>query len=485
MGSKFRTMLAPINRATGDGRRFATGGMSLADTPFPLEWVRERTEGHHGAVSIGVVQEAAIMSVGQAIVDGYLDQDTANRLGLDASSHGIFGRGEMFDDADRETMPELAEDVATAIHHATNGVLGPSVDLDSFEFVPVKVGTDDPVTWADMIEADERGEELKLEMLITQGRVRAGTLVSIPAYVETSAPFIVETPEAEADASDVEALVASIAPPAAWTPPATAFEPPETEGLVPITWDYERGQVYGHVAPKGVCHVGFRDECVLVPEDPSGGAYAWFHRFPVETEDGGIAWAGRLTVGGRHPVLNLTASQAMAQYDTKTVAAYVQARDTPDGVFVCGPINPELSEGDQAILGRRKVSGDWREFAAGLGMIEVLALSPGPRQHSEPGFPVNAHMVNGRQTALTASFGAMTADRVPAQDFAAVARSVLRAEAERERERAALAAALDADASARREEARAALAAAMETEPRVGAAARECAEETEGSNDGE
>jgi hypothetical protein len=73
---------------------------------------------------------------------------------------------------------------------------------------------------------------------------------------------------------------------------------------------------------------------------------------------------------------------------------------------VAGVIRPGLEESTRSILSRRKVSGDWRETPAGLSLVEVLALSPGPRAHAEPGFPVPATFSRaGRQVALTAALG--------------------------------------------------------------------------------
>src|SRR5690348_8215096 len=145
MGTKFRTMLAPINASTGDGRRFAAGAITLADLPMPFEWVRSREGGHDGAVSVGAIQEAAVLTVKQAVADGWISADRVKGMASDAEA--VWGRGVMFDDVSREDMPRLAEDVAEAMHLATNGTLGPSVDLDSFEGVPVFEGTDEEVTW--------------------------------------------------------------------------------------------------------------------------------------------------------------------------------------------------------------------------------------------------------------------------------------------------------------------------------------------------
>lgn len=399
MGTKFRTMLAPIGLSTGDGRRFAEGAISLADVPFALEWARKREGGHDGAVSVGVVQEATVLTVKEAVAGEWISADAAK--GMDPKMSAVWAKGQMYDDADRETMPRLAEDVAEAMHLMDGGTLGPSVDLDSFEAVPVMEGTDEPVTW-EVIEAyyEENGEEPKLELLVTEGRVRAGTLVSIPAFMETSRPL--ELLPTDEDTESALALVASVA--TETRPAVSAFTLPELDGPTPITWDWENGRVFGHIATWQTCHVGYSDVCVTAPKDPSG-TYAAFNRFPVETPDG-VVWAGRITVGGRHAGLSLNATGAMAVYDEKAVAAHVRAYTDEHGIVVAGPIELAADSPYRAALDRRKVSGDWRETADGLSLVEVLALSPGPRAHAEPGFPIpGTFSHNGRQTALTAALG--------------------------------------------------------------------------------
>lgn len=400
MGTKFRTMLAPIGLSTGDGRRFQDGGIELDATPMPFEWVRVREGGHDGAVGIGVVTEAAVLSVKDALAGEWVSPEAAK--GMDAKMMGVWAKGEMFDDADREVTPRLAEDVAEAMHLMNAGTLGPSVDLDSFEAVPVMEGSDQPITWEDIEQHfDETGEEPKIELLVTQGRVRAATLVSIPAFAETARPLELIAGE-PAELAVTAALIASVAAPA--RPSIGAFALPVLDGPTPITFDWETGRVFGHIATWKTCHVGYADVCVTAPKDETGG-YAAFNRYPVETADGTV-WAGRLTVGGRHAGLELAADGAMRVHDDKTVAAHVRAYEDAHGIVVAGVIELAADAPERATLDRRKVSGDWRETAAGLSLIEVLALEPGPRGHSEPGFPIpGTFSSNGRQTALTAALG--------------------------------------------------------------------------------
>jgi hypothetical protein len=465
-------MLAPIGLSTGDGRRFRDDAIELAETPFPFEWARSREGGHDGAVVVGAVQEATVATVKDALAGEWVSPEAAK--GLDKGMLAVWAKGELFDGVDREQMPRLSEDVAEAMHLMGAGTLGPSVDLDTFEGVPVLAGTDEEVTWERYEEIyEETGEEPKVELLVTSGRVRAATLVSIPAFAETCRPLELIATEAPEDADEAAAqaraeteraaaLTASAGP----LPAVAMFALPELDGPTPITYDTETGRVYGHIATWKTCHVGYSEVCVTAPRDESG-AYTWFNRFPVETEDGGTIWAGRITVGGRHPGLNLTAAATMAQYDGKTVAADVRAYEDTHGIVVAGMLRPGLDPSTLAVLSRRKVSGDWRETPAGLSLVEVLALSPGPRQHAEPGFPIPGTFSRaGRQVALTAALGPMAEEfgtklgRVESIDIMGAVRSALAedraAQAARvelagviksssDRERAALAAILDGE----------------------------------------
>lgn len=469
-GTRFRTMLAPINASTGDGRRFATGGITLADLPMPFEWVRQREGGHDGAVAVGAIQEAQVLTVKAALEGGWISPEAAK--GMDGKAEGVFARGVMFDDADRERMPRLAEDVAEAMHLAANGTLGPSVDLDSFEAQPVMAGSDEPLTW-DMVEEymeANDGAEPPIELLISAGRVRAATLVSIPAFAETARPFELIEPDEEGSEAAAEvdtlALVASVQAQARTLPEVGLFALPALDGPTPITWDWDAGRVYGHIATWATCHVGYEGVCVTPPQEDE--SYSWFNRFTVDTEDGGQITAGRITLGGRHAGLSLGAAATMTAYDSKTTAAHVRAYPDAYGIVVAGAIEPGLSGSDRAVLERRKVSGDWREIGGNLSLVEVLALSPGPRAHSEPGFPVETHSRNGRQVSLTASLGpdpSVGSFKVgKGLDVATIVRQALaaeRAEEARLAARAELEVIVEADDRNRAEDARHALASVL------------------------
>lgn len=512
MATRFRARAVPIDASTGDKRRIATDYLSHQDLPMPGRWVRQDIGAHDNAVSV------------------------ASGTGVEVADDGVWVTGHWLDDADPEKTPRLAEDVAEAMYLAREGIIGISVDLDDFEAVPVKVGTDDPISMEDLDDPDA-----DMELLVTKGRIRSFTFVAIPAYAETNHTIefleddeAVSEPENEVDEDEPElALTAAVSGstdlPVAerehpWDGPAAAkrvfdaystedggvdkakagraflwvdgdgsergqyklgyadlidgeltiiprgvaataggrgvnsakgvdkeavksricalyakvrdayddwpacpfdraeaasedvealtaslgavyradtFVAPEVNRLTPITYDYERGIAYGHIAPWGVCHEGISGVCVLAPKAQD---YRDFHVRRVQTDDG-VIYAGRLTAGGEHAPTtdDVTAHHVRQHHDEMTTVAYVRAQEDEFGIFVCGPIVAGLDAETLGILSRRKVSADWRETEVGLSMIEVLALKPGPREVSEPGFPVRAAFARGRQIALVAS----------------------------------------------------------------------------------
>ncbi len=209
-------------------------------------------------------------------------------------------------------------------------------------------------------------------------------------------------PDCPFDTSKAAALVASLGQDMPDKLPSRGFF--EDQGLsepTQLTWDAD-GRIFGHIALSGTCHAGFGDICHTPPM--SAADYRWFHRYPIETDDG-IVWAGRISAGGFHAPLTKPFDAAVDHYDDLTTVAYVVAGTDEHGIWVSGALQPDLDDRIMSILGRRKPSGDWRGTSDGLELIEVLALAPGPRELSEPGFPVEVHVSNGVPTALVACLG--------------------------------------------------------------------------------
>jgi hypothetical protein len=435
MGTPWRGLLAPLGVSTGDGRRFKTDGVTHRALPLALKWQRTDTAAHEDSVVIGATEQINFGTVTEAIDAGWISAEAA--AGLDAGMLGVWGGGQMFDDVDSDEMPRLAEDVAEARLMLEQGVVGPSVDPGAAEAVLAEVGSDEPLTeerfWELVEQAEAEGREPAVEILFTQYEIAAATLVTVPAFAQCQPFELVSAGPADdddGDDGDGEASgEAAVTPaPAAqllslvaagagggWGA-AEHFDNPGLTAVTPITITDpdSRGvrRVYGHVAEFTTCHTGFKGLCVTPPSSARG--YSDFHRYLTTASGRELPVpAGRITVAhgaltgacgccpgiDDHACNQLALGAAIAHYDRAQPVAYVRAYEDDHGIAVAGVIAPETTDADVAALARGKVSGDWREVAGNLELVEVLTL-----HSAQPGFPLpRTALRNGRQTALVAA----------------------------------------------------------------------------------
>jgi 2'-5' RNA ligase len=428
MGSRWRGLLAPINTPTGDGRRMAPGAFTNRPLPLPLKWQRTDENGHTTSVVIG----------------------SMDKLDIDEAGESVWGEGELFDDASPTATPRLAEDVAEAKLLLGKQVIGPSVDPGSAQAVTVMKGSNEPLNDT-MLERYwmQHGEMPETELLFTNYEIAAATLVPVPAFAQCR-PFELLDSSGEPMPDAVRSIMAA-APMAALDP--ALFRNPELETYTPVTMvDLGNGwtHVFGHVAAHSVCHVGMRGVCTTAPY--SDQDYQPFHRYSVTSSGHELpVMAGRLTSGlGRfenlcrchpgnddHACGNLSFGAAIAHHDQMESLAYVCVGEDEvnDAIWFSGVLDPECSDQARKLLNRRRVSGDWREYGAGMELAEVLVLA-----RREPGFPLpRVSVENGRQRSLTAA-GVIMPQR-PTQEIAmpevldydrlgaAVARSLMEAAA--------------------------------------------------------
>lgn len=157
----------------------------------------------------------------------------------------------------------------------------------------------------------------------------------------------------------------------------------------------EEGEVYGHLAPWGVCHIGQRGKCVTAPH--SAVDYAHFKRGQhVITAEGETIRVGVLTANTGHADLRLNANASMAHYDnTAFQAADVVMFEDEYGIAYHGALRPDATEAQVRMLRASALSGDWREIGGQLELVAALAVN-------QPGFPM-AITAHGSVTALTAA----------------------------------------------------------------------------------
>lgn len=219
--------------------------------------------------------------------------------------------------------------------------------------------------------------------------------------------------------------------PAPMRPPLAWYDEPEPEigdeRLVeqedgslacPLTIT-DDGQVYGHLARWGQCHVSNPqgpNVCVTPPESETG--YAGFHLGVTVCDDGTQLATGALFTGCDHPGLRLSATEARDAYaNNGTAWADVRVSSGEFGPWVAGALRPNVSELQVRILRASALSGDWRELAEHPGRLDLIA----GLAVNVPGFPIRralaasagavapslvrtaARVVNGEAVALVAS----------------------------------------------------------------------------------
>lgn len=138
-------VLAPLNKVSGDRRMFV-GGIATAGPDLPLRWVKYDTGEHQGAVRVAVISNT---------------WEENDEIRFD---------GRVLSTAESDEVINLL----------AQGPMGVSVDLDTAEF---ELRNDDGTPWADSEDA-EGIEGAQPIFAVTSGRIRAATLVDIPAFVE-------------------------------------------------------------------------------------------------------------------------------------------------------------------------------------------------------------------------------------------------------------------------------------------------------------
>jgi 2'-5' RNA ligase len=393
MGTRWRGLLAPIDQATGDGRRMAPGAFTHRPLPLPLKWQRTDQDGHTTSVTIGSMET----------------------LSIDESGQGVWATGELFDDVSPSTMPRLAEDVAEAKLLLEKGVVGPSVDPGSAQAMTVIKGGDQPLSEQAMEAYWMRHGKLpETELLFTGYEIAAATLVAVPAFAQCR-PFELLDGSGEpiGDREAIMAAAAGLPPldPALFMNPNLATYTPYTERDLGNGWTH----VFGHVAAHSTCHVGMRGVCTTAPY--SDHEYVPFHRYSTTLVDRHPlpVMAGRLTGGfghfenlcgchrgnDDHACGNISFGAAIGHHDQMEPLAYVCVGEDEanDAIWFSGVRAPEISEDGKALLRRRKISGDWRDYGESMELAEVLVLA-----RREPGFPLpRVSVENGRQRSLTAA----------------------------------------------------------------------------------
>lgn len=412
-------VLAVEDVPTGDGRMMAANSLRWENLPLPLRWARTDEGAHAGAVTVGRIVE--VWRDGNLIrARGDLDlrideaRDLATLMADDGDGPTISGVSVDLDDVDAEVR------VAADVLDAMDAAFAEEVEGEVAER---QVDEDGRVLVWEFASDDE--------MFVTvDARVRAATIVDIPAFIEARLTLTASAPGDGARLDELVAAATPSRPPRGWFPPPGWSPTQEAElvtddatgvSAVPIRVT-DDGRIFGHLAPWKACHTGFR-ECVNPPASTTG--YRYFHVGAVVTDDGVEVPVGRITLDTLHAGRRLSAVDTLAHYEhTGLAVADVVAGEDAHGIWISGAIRPGMTDKQLRALRASPLSGDWRRVGGSLELVAALAVN-------SPGFPIPRALVASGEVVTLQSAGTLapagTAD-LPGDDV-----EILRRMAARER----------------------------------------------------
>lgn len=197
--------------------------------------------------------------------------------------------------------------------------------------------------------------------MVVRSLVASGITVTLRGETEPA-----EIPEEDlATSAAIVAAIAEITRPAEWFVPIQLQEP---QRWTTVTAD---GEVWGHTALWGECHIGYPGRCVT-PELVSQSGFDFANGIGhVVTADGNQIGTSPIAVKGGHAPLEWGWKRAQSHYaDPATVVADVVYGTDEHGITFHGGIRPTATPEMIYTLRASGVSGDWREIE---GMTRFLA----------------------------------------------------------------------------------------------------------------
>lgn len=387
---RWEGVIAREGEMTGDGRLIEDGALRWDDLPIPLRVAFKDVGGHDGAEVCGRIETVERREGGDIYATGTFDLGSA--VGAEAF---------------RQVSEQMSNGVSIDTDDVTFRIMAkadmPEADVaDSGNESDTGAGPEGRVKVAAMSSSDEL-------TVIESARLRAATLVAVPAFAtarvyaagqgptepaerETGeAEEKVEAPPAPRSRDSLTAAAIPTAPPEAW------FKDPALTGPTALVVE-DDGRVYGHIAAWGTCHIGQIGKCVEPPTSPSN--YAYFRTGALRTAEGTSVAVGHLTMGTGHAGPRDSANAAAEHYDnTGTVFADVAAGEDAYGIWVAGSLRPGISSEQVRVARSAPISGDWRTIRGSLELVGALAVNV-------PGFPVprpQGLLASGEVKSLQAS----------------------------------------------------------------------------------
>lgn len=411
--SKWAGIIGYEDQATGDGRLIDSGALYWElDNPTALRHVAKDVGAHDGASSVGRFTKIERQDGGAIYAEGTFD--LGSEVGVEAAR---LVRDEVTTGVSMD-LDSMAVELRVA-----REVLDDMSDEEPVEVTTNEEDEDGMVTVAVIRPDDELS-------VMTSARIRAATLVAIPAFAGAT---IKGTDEVEVDLDnlhggdrgDDDAVTASadclIASSRPARPPRSWFSDPGLTEPTPLHVT-DDGRIYGHLAAWGTCHTGFADQCMTAPRSASN--YAYFRTGAVLTDDGEVP-TGRITMDTKHAGRAMSASATITHYEnTGAGVADVAAGEDQFGIWLAGAIRPGVTDEQVRTLRASPLSGDWRKVRGSLELMAALAVNtpgfpvPRPAALAASGFEVESLVASGM--LLPADEGEAKESTLSAEDVAAL-----------------------------------------------------------------
>lgn len=375
---------------TGDGRQFATGSLTwpaLGETSsleIPLGWMYERAHGGMSTDKVALVGRIdsitrkgnELHGTGLIDLDSHWGREAARLMGTRDDPGFLAG---VSIDADDPDDPR--------------GLNVEYVFPDSCELEEI----DDAGTLLDDNDGPEDETVPEMACMVPEmeiyhsGRIRAATLVDIPAYVEARLYLDQPVPEGtpvEADTLAMPLVASSFTMEIPDLPPAEWFSEPVDEpeiGAITIT---DEGRFFGYLAPKNVAHRGIRDKRVTVPMGNVDYG-VWMNRVTIADDGrGGFARVatGPITMDCGHASASprVVGAARREHYDNScSIVATVRVGENSRGVWIAGAILPDVTPDQIRRMMACQLSGDWGPHREKPGKRELAGALLVP----VPGFP--------------------------------------------------------------------------------------------------
>ena len=497
-------VLAPEGKPSGDGRMFAPDSLRNRDLPLPLTWQKVSDDGHKGSVTVATIETLDRVDGEMRASGFFLETPEADEVISLLAEFGRFGVSVDADDAQFEMDEETEQVVFTSARIASAAICAIPAFAEAYVSLgdwaneePIPEGEKVAATLNATVTSDEFADLApgktedgpgwlthpvdtdRLRDYWTKGagaakinwgvpgdfnrcRAEVGKYVK-PQYLAgycanrhydalgfwPGRPVSGETIKFAGDGLEFtdtgEALSMTASAGQGGGAPAAWFRDQELDGPTPLTVT-DDGQVFGHVATWGTCHIGIGDSCVTPPQSVTN--YAYFMTGEKALDDGSRIAVGQISMGGGHATARLGVKPAMAHYDSTSAAVCdVVAGEDEHGIWIAGGVRDGVTPEQRAELQAAALSGDWRKVGGNLELVAALAVNV-------PGFPIPRVQVAASSEGQVSLVAAGVVSEKPRQggvpiDVEALAVAVaaqIEARAERKQKMAALAARVERQA---------------------------------------